>query len=70
MRLLFYTGAGLLETLSGTFKTADGRGVCLLDSGYGSYYVSGKYFYPNLYNYGDWNGCDLHFDVLGREELP
>ena len=55
----------------GTFKTAlsGGTDICLVDSGYGSYYTNGtKYFNMNHWgnvNYGGWKTCDLRYDVLG-----
>ena len=55
----------------GTFKTAatGGVDVCLIDSGYNSYYTNGtKYFNMNHSsntNSGGWKGCDLRYDVLG-----
>lgn len=58
----------------GCFKTAQtgGTSVCLVDSGYGSYYTDGKkYFNMNHwgdYNYGGWSACDIRYDVLGSTD--
>lgn len=56
----------------GTFKTADGVNVALVDRKYGSYDSSGtKYFNMNHwdnYNYGGWAGCDMRYDILGSTD--
>lgn len=53
----------------GTFKTANGVDVCLVDSKYESYSTDGtKYFNMNHSsdtNSGGWKSCDLRYDVLG-----
>lgn len=56
----------------GTFKTADGVDVALVDSKYNTSSTDGtKYFNMNHwgnYNYGGWAGCDLRYDVLGSTD--
>lgn len=56
----------------GTFKTADGVDVTLIDSKCGSKNTSGtKYFNMNHwgnYNYGGWAGCDMRYDILGSTD--
>ena len=56
----------------GTFKTADGVDVALIDSKYESNDTSGtKYFNMNHWgysNYGGWAGCDMRYDILGSTD--
>ena len=56
----------------GTFKTADGVDVALVDSGYGSSFTDGtKYFNMNHwgdFNKGGWAGCDMRYDILGSTD--
>lgn len=56
----------------GTFKTADGVDVALIDSKYNSAYSNGtKCFNMNHwgnYNYGGWAGCDMRYDILGSTD--
>lgn len=53
----------------GTFKTANGKDVCLIDSAYGSSSTSStKQFNMNhgeASNEGGWKSCDLRYDILG-----
>lgn len=53
----------------GTFKTADGKDIALVDSKYDNYATDGtKYFSMNHTtntNSGGWKGCELRYDVLG-----
>lgn len=56
----------------GTFKTADGVDVALIDGKYASTNTSGtKYFNMNHwgnYKYGGWAGCDMRYDILGSTD--
>lgn len=56
----------------GTFKTADGVDVALVDSKHGISDSSGtKYFNMNHwgnYNYSGWAGCDMRYDILGSTD--
>lgn len=62
-------GAGITF---GTFKTSDGKDVCLVDSKNDSSFINGtKYFNMNhwgAYNYGGWAGCDMRYDILGSTD--
>lgn len=59
----------------GTWKTADGKDVCLVDANYGADKSDGtKAFNLNHWgessspyntNYGGWKGCDARYDILG-----
>lgn len=57
----------------GTFKTADGKDICLVDGNYEQPSYSGtKYFSMNHVhntNRGGWSACDLRFDVLGSTDI-
>lgn len=59
----------------GTFKTAASGGVdvALIDNHYDINSTDGtKYFNINHwgnYNYGDWKGCDLRYDILGSTDI-
>lgn len=59
----------------GTFKTADGVDVCLIDSNYNKNSLNGTTYFnlnhwgasssPYSTNYGGWKGCDARYDILG-----
>ena len=57
----------------GGFKSANGKGICLIDSGYNNLYNDGtKYFSHNHWgndNYGGWAGCDMRYDILGSTDV-
>lgn len=57
----------------GTFKTADGKDICLVDGRYSNINNTGaKFFTMNhwgSYNYGGWSGCDLRYDILGSTDI-
>lgn len=56
----------------GTFKSASGVNLALVDSKYGEVNDDGtKYFNMNHwgnYNYGGWAGCDMRYDILGSTD--
>lgn len=57
----------------GTFKTADGVDVGLVDSNYSSTSTDGsKWFNMNHwgnYNYGGWSASDIRYDILGSTDV-
>jgi len=60
----------------GGFKSeagAGGKDICLIDSGYNSYFSDGtKYFNQNHWgnnNYGGWAACDMRYDILGSTDV-
>jgi hypothetical protein len=57
----------------GTFKSADGTNIALVDSYYKKIYSKGtKYFNMNHWGeaaHGGWPGCDLRYDILGSTNL-
>ena len=61
----------------GTWKTADGTSVVLVDEYYGTTtYDNGKRFNMNHSNengdsatYGGWKGCDMRYDILGSTNV-
>lgn len=58
----------------GTFKTADGKDICLIDDKKGQAMTNGtKCFNMNHWgnnNYGGWAGCDARYDILGSTDVP
>lgn len=52
---------------------AGGKDICLIDSGYNSYFSDGtKYFNQNHWgnnNYGGWAACDMRYDILGSTDV-
>lgn len=78
--ILGFDHNGATNTIDfGTFKTADGLDVCLVDSTYNSNSYNGaKYFNLNHWgsssspyntNYGGWKGCDARYDILGSTDI-
>ena len=57
----------------GTFKTADGVDIALVDNAYNSEVTNGTLNFNmnhwSDYNYGGWAGCDLRYDILGSTDV-